>query len=216
MHMKSLISEYVDLRVIAAALLIIGTASCNSSGGSAPTAGTVNGGPNLQAQYTQIERLARPAVKEAFENFSDHDATNGSNPYDDTTVGTDIKSFTGAFRSAQFGNTLAAILVPDELQADLSQSTNTAAYLGVETGGATGSLFGGRGLKDDVIDTSLGAIFGNTLVTVAHVADDNKEVPCLTTDNEPGANTADGNTTVASITAKNGVSSTFPYIGAAQ
>lgn len=213
--MKSFIKEYVDLRIVAAVFASVAFASCNSGGGT-PTPISGSGGPNLQAQYVQIERLARPAIKEAFENFSDHDATNKSNPYDDTKVQNDIKSFTGAFRDSQFGTTLAAILYPDELQADLSQSTSTAAYLGVETAGATGSAFGGRGLTDDVIDTSLGAIFGKTLVTVAGVTDDHKEVPCLTTDNEPGADTADGNTTIANITAKNGVSSTFPYIGAAQ
>jgi hypothetical protein len=59
----------------------------------------------------------------------------------------------------------------------------TASYLGVETGGATGSKFGGRALNDDVIDISLGAIFGNTLSALGVVPDDGKESPCLTTDN---------------------------------
>jgi len=214
--MKSLLTEYIDFRAVAVAFTILAFARCNS-GGSTPTpSGSTSGSVTTSSEYIQIERLARPAIKEAFENFADHDATNTSSPYNDTRVAADIKSFTNTFRAAQFGTTLAAILVPDELQANLGQSTTTAAYLGVETNGATGSLFGGRGLKDDVIDTSLGATFGKTLVTVANVTDDGKEIPCLTTDNEPGANTADGNTTIASITAKNGVSSTFPYIGASQ
>ena len=58
-----------------------------------------------------------------------------------------------------------------------------AAYLGYETGGATGSKFGGRALDDDVIDISLGAIFGNTLSALGLIPDDHKEAPCLTTDN---------------------------------
>ncbi|HEY0798297.1 MAG TPA: hypothetical protein VGD50_04055, partial [Candidatus Baltobacteraceae bacterium] len=40
-------------------------------------------------------------------------------------------------------------------------------YLGVETNGAGGvSLFGGRGLADDVMSTNLGIAFGSTLTTV--------------------------------------------------
>jgi hypothetical protein len=35
--------------------------------------------------------------------------------------------------------------------ADLSKS-GPASYLGVETNGATGGLFGGRALTDDVVD----------------------------------------------------------------
>ena len=60
--------------------------------------------------------------------------------------------------------------------------STTAAYLGVESGGATGSKFGGRAISNDIIDLSLGAIFGNTLSYLG-VKDDGKELPCLTTDN---------------------------------
>jgi hypothetical protein len=71
------------------------------------------------------------------------------------------------------------VLYPNELTADLSQS-GAASYLGVETGGATGGLFGGRGLTDDVIDISLGAVFGNTIPAITGVPDDGKENGCLT------------------------------------
>jgi hypothetical protein len=206
------IQEYIDFKLVGVALIVSGLAACNAMS-SVPAS---NGSNSSQtAVYTQIERLGRPAVKEAFESFNNHDTTNRTNPYNDAVLSNEIASFTNNFRAPQFGQTLQAILIPDELQADLSQ-TVPASYLGVETNGATGGKFGGRGLTDDVIDTSLGAIFGKTLVTVAGVTDDNKEIPCLTTDNEPGANTADGNTTIASITAKNGVSATFPYLGTAK
>jgi len=59
----------------------------------------------------------------------------------------------------------------------------TAAYLGVETGGATGSKFGGRALSNDVVDTSLGVIFGSTVVALGLAPEDNAEIPALTTDN---------------------------------
>lgn len=136
-----------------------------------------------QTVYKQIELLSRPAVKEAFELFKDHNRTNRSEPYDDPLLQHQIKSFTLAFRSKENADTLQAILYPNVMKVDLSQDTTTAAYLGVETGGATGSKYGGRALSDDIIDISLGAIFGNTLSALGLIPDDQKEVPCLTTDN---------------------------------
>lgn len=137
------------------------------------------------ASYAQIERLARPAVKEAFESFDNHDKTNRSAPTDDPALADAIVSFTttAAGRSAATAGVLKAVLTPDELLADLSQTGVKAAYLGTETGGATGSKFGGRGLADDVIDISLGAIFGNTVSALKLAPDDGKESKCLTSDN---------------------------------
>jgi hypothetical protein len=133
------------------------------------------------SSYIQIELLARPAVKEAFELFEDHNTTNRTQPYTDPTLHSQIGSFTENFRSATIAGALQSILYPNEMKIDLSQNTTTAAYLGVESGGATGSKFGGRALSDDIIDLSLGAIFGNTLAKLG-VPDDGKELPCLTTD----------------------------------
>ncbi len=133
--------------------------------------------------YNQIELLSRPAVKEAFEMFEDHDKTNRAEPYNEPRLRDQIKSFSLMFRSEQTADTLQAILYPNVMKADLSQSVTTASYLGYETGGATGSKFGGRALDDDVIDISLGALFGNTLSALGLIPDDHKEVPCLTTDN---------------------------------
>jgi hypothetical protein len=205
------LQEYIDFKIVGVAAIAIGLASCNAGNSvQVSPASSVT----TQGQFVQIERLARPAVKEAFQNYTGHDQTNRSSPYADPTLAASIESFTNAFRQPAYGQTLAAILVPDELQADLSQNV-AATYLGVETKGATGGLFGGRDPQNDIISTSLGAIFGNTLSALNLVTDDHQEVPCLTTDNEPGANTADGNTTIAAITAKNGFSATFPYIGPA-
>ncbi len=136
-----------------------------------------------QTVYKQIELLSRPAVKEAFEAFEDHNKTNRSEPYADPVLQKQIKSFSLMFRSKKTAETLQAVLYPNVMKADLSQNVTTASYLGYETGGATGSKFGGRGLDDDVIDISLGAIFGNTLSALGLIPDDHKEAPCLTTDN---------------------------------
>lgn len=146
----------------------------NPSGNPVPPGATV---------YKQIELLSRPAVKEAFEAFASHDTTNRSQPYADPTLKSQIKSFALNFRSNKTASTLQAVLYPNEMLADLSQNVTTASYLGYETGGATGSKFGGRGLDDDIIDISLGALFGNTLSALGLIPDDHKEAPCLTTDN---------------------------------
>jgi hypothetical protein len=139
--------------------------------------------PPSAKSYKQIELLSRPAVKEAFEMFEDHNTTNRSEPYADPVLKSQIKSFAHAFRSTTWADTLQAVLYPNVMKVDLSQSTTKAAYLGYETGGATGSKFGGRALDDDIIDISLGAIFGNTLSALGLIPDDHKEAPCLTTDN---------------------------------
>jgi hypothetical protein len=182
--------------------LMLGAASCSGS--------TTNSAPAQNpSQYKQIERLARPAVKELFQMFANHDGTNrtspAAQPLSGQTLFQEIGSFTTgvAGRDAAHASTLQAILIPDEVSADLSQ-TGTGSYLGVETGGATAAdhdKFGGRTLADDVIDISLGAVFGNTLSALGLIPDDGKEVPCLTTDNVPQQNAADN------------VTAAFPYVG---
>ncbi len=69
------------------------------------------------------------------------------------------------------------------MSANLADTTDTASYLGIETGGATGGKFGGRAIKDDIVDISLGAIFGKTLAALRVQPEDNEENDCLTTDN---------------------------------
>lgn len=131
--------------------------------------------------YVQQELLSRPAVKELFEKFNQHQYSNQTSPYADVTIKNAIYDFSHSVvgRSSQISTILQSILYPNELAADLSQP-GPAAYLGVETGGATGSKFGGRGLTDDVIDISLGAVFGNTIPALTGVPDDGKENGCLT------------------------------------
>lgn len=177
---------------LGAVATLLSVAGCSSSATS-----TSSGSQNFQ----QIERLARPAVKEAFEAYARHDQTNRSSPFADPILGGDITSFmmTVAGRDATTANFLAGVLIPDVMVADLSKTGVGAAYLGVETGGVTGSLFGGRGLHDDVIKTSLGAIFGGTVAALTG-HDDGKESACLADDNVPYGGKQDTNT--------------FPYLGA--
>ena len=152
-------------------------------------------------RYEQIQRLGRPAVKEAFETFANHDPTDRSAPWDDSLLSRSIIEFTtakpphGAGRSMQLAQALQKVLIPDELAVDLA-STGPAGYLGVET---KAKNFGGRGPSTPVINPSLAAIFGATGAKLGLAPDDHAETPCLTNDNlEP---------------ADRGVTGSFPYLG---
>ncbi|HEY7981522.1 MAG TPA: DUF4331 family protein [Candidatus Eremiobacteraceae bacterium] len=171
---------------IAAVAVIIAAAVGCSHTSSTPRPPTV-------LPYQQIERLSRPAIKEVFESFASHDATNRSTPNSDATLQTAVSGFmTGvAGRDAATTNALVSILFPDEMKADMSVNLPAGgspagrygAYLGIETGGATGNTFGGRWLNDDAVKISLGAIFGNTLAALGVVPDDGHEAWCLSDDN---------------------------------
>ena len=177
--------------VLAASVLVVAAAACGGNGATTPAVGTKNDRRTETAQYQQIERLARPAIKEATQMFSQHDDTNRVSPVQEPlssqtlfqSIGTFVTQVAG--RRADYATTLQTVLIPDEMAADLSQSTTKAAYLGVETKGATGSTFGGRALTDDVITIDLSAIFGTTLSDLGLVRPDGKESPCLATDNVP-------------------------------
>jgi len=161
-----------------ASILGLGVAMVGCGGSSS------NSGPTT---YTQIDRLARPAVNELFATVANnrHQVNDEDSPSNDQfELKKDIDSFliSPANRSAATRGVIESVLVPDVMKADLSQ-TGPAAYLGSETGGATGGKFGGRKLSDDVIDISLGIVFGNTVSALGLAPDDGAEIPSLTTDN---------------------------------
>jgi hypothetical protein len=193
------------LHVLALSALGFGVAACG--GANSVNTIPVSGSSPGTVQYKQIELLSRPAVKELFEKFVDHQTSNVSEPYADPTLQTQIKGLTDGLRppkasvNSDYGAALASILYPNWITADLSQ-TGGAAYLGNETGGATSatkSKFGGRALADDVIDISLGAVFGNTLGALGVQPEDNEENNCLTTDH-------------VAMSATQAPQATFPYL----
>jgi hypothetical protein len=177
------------LHLLAIGALGFGLAACGGNNvNSVPVPGSPAG-----PKYVQIELLSRPAVKELFEKFVDHQITNAAEPYADPTLQGEIQSFTDALRppkasvGSDYGKALAGVLYPNWITADVSQ-TGGAAYLGNETGGATSvtkSTFGGRAITDDVIAISLGAVFGGTLPALHLQPEDNEENNCLTNDNTP-------------------------------
>lgn len=137
--------------------------------------------------FVQQDRLARPVVNEVLATVAGgrHLVNNTNNPTDDPSqLANDIEGFLTkpAGRSPQIKAVIKAVLVPDVTVADLSQP-GPAAYLGVETGGATGGKFGGRKLTDDVVDISLGVVFGTTVSDLKLAPADNQQKPSLTTDN---------------------------------
>ncbi|PQV63337.1 protein of unknown function (DUF4331) [Abditibacterium utsteinense] len=165
-----------QLSALAAVVAVVG-AGCGGGGGSKDTAQT----------YQQQERLARPVVNEVFATVANnrHLINDTDNPTNDPSeLRKDVRGFMKfpAGRSEATINAVDTVLVPDVMVADLSKRT-PAAYLGVETKGATGGTFGGRKLQDDVVDISLGIIFGNTISALKLAPDDGKEIPSLTTDN---------------------------------
>lgn len=172
-------------------LVGLGLAGCDSSPNSM----------DEKAVFVQQDRLARPAVNEVLATWVDnrHEINNSNQPSQDAgELQTDIVQFmtNAASRSQAHADVLASVLVPDVMVADLSKD-GPAAYLGVETGGATGSTFGGRKPADDAVDISLGAIFGTTLSDLGLVEPDGNEIPPLTSDN---------------VGPKYSKSDTFPYL----
>lgn len=182
--------------------------------------------------FKQLDRLSRPAVNEVFATFAQHQQNNVDTPDQDAaTLGPEIVSFTQNVggRSAAIADVLRSVLTPDVQIADLNGTSLPCIgmtpgtcnnYLGIETGGATQvptglKPFGGRALTDDIVDISLGAIFGNTVPALKLAPDDGKESdgrsdasypsghrPNLTTDN------------VSWQTAPKHFTTTFPYFGA--
>lgn len=184
-------------------------------GGAADTSGT----------WTQVERLGRPAIKETFQAFKNHDSSNRTSPNDDTLLATSIHDFMihSAGRSESVANAAVKLLTPDTIEADLSEA-GPARYLAVETNGKSGFPiqiirtvppagirgikqalgdtfrgFGGRDPRSPIVDLSLGAVFGSLLPKLGLAEEDNRETPCLTSDHVTPA-------------AKHYLSG-FPYIG---
>jgi hypothetical protein len=185
-------------------------ALCLAVAGGVLLAGCPSGSSNTNNPtkvFVQVDRLARPVVNEVFATVANgrHKANNEIAPTGDAgSLAGDIDTFMKgtAGRSDAITNVVKAVLVPDVMKVDLDQPAANAAYLGVETNGATGNRFGGRALNDDVVDTSLGVVFGNTISALGLAPDDGKAIPALTTDNVgPGGKH---------------FTNTFPYLGVPQ
>ena len=175
-------------RAIGAALILALVAACSSDSKSVTA-------PGVTRVYSQVERLGNPLVSEVFFMKRDHGLANTTAPATDVAngFGDKIKAFTNAFnRGPAIANTLAAVLVPDMLLVYPNRAGNTAGWLSW----ALANGYGGRTLKDDVVDAGLTAIFGNLL--------------------DPNATVLTGLTSDNISTSTRTYLTTFPYLEAAR
>jgi hypothetical protein len=179
-------SRAFSLSTALVGLTLLLVAGCTNESNSVPTAAQSN-------IYLQVDRLGRPGIKEVFEPFADHNATDRAVPQNDQILLTDITSFP-ATSGGSTGAAAAAILWPDVLRMNLSAS-GSASYLANEL---TSGGFGGRALNDDVMSTDLSIAYGSRLSGTTATK------PCLTTDN------------VSAPPATTTASATFPYLAAPQ
>lgn len=128
--------------------------------------------------FNQIERLGNPLVSEALLDKRDHGFHNTGSPSTDrANLKAKVVKFitTVAGRSAGTANAIADVLLPDMIVVQTDKAANTAGYLGYVF---NPNAYGGRRLQDDVVDISLGAVFGP-------LVDPNGASPGLATDNVP-------------------------------
>jgi len=125
--------------------------------------------------YNQIQRLGNPLVSEVFLAKRSHPVHGVTGPAEDVQlISAELKGFVAsvAGRNATVQNTLAAVLLPDELIIQTDKDPASAGWLSW----ALANGWGGRTLTDDVVDAGLAATFGSLL-------DPNNTSPGLTTDN---------------------------------
>jgi Domain of unknown function (DUF4331) len=147
--------------------------------------------PNRRVgNFSQIERLAVPALNELFMDFKAHNDSNLKSPTDDATNQSNfIRTFVNAIGRPQgIADAVISVAIPDVIQADLSKSAGS--YLGTQLG----QNFGGRRPTDDVIDTTASVVFGSAVTNITQGA-----ISALTSDNV-NANPAN-------------FLPTFPYLG---
>jgi len=134
--------------------------------------------PSVARSYNQVQRLGNPLVSEVFLAKRSHPVHGSVGPDRDVAlISAELKSFVAnvAGRNATVQNTLAAVLLPDELIVQTDKDPATAGWLSW----ALANGWGGRTLSDDVVDAGLDAIFGPLL-------DPNNTSPGLATDNVAG------------------------------
>ena len=117
---------------------------------------------NRQGRYSQVERLAVPALNELFMDFKDHSRSNIKTPTQDAAnQSTFIRSFVKAIGRPQgIADAVISVAIPDIIQADLAQPTGS--YFGTQLG----KNFGGRRPKDDVIDVTASVVFGDAVTGI--------------------------------------------------
>src|SRR6266568_9096032 len=118
--------------------------------------------PVTERTFNQIQRLGNPLVSEVFLAKRSHPVHGSVGPDRDVAlISTELKAFVAnvAGRNATVQNTLAAVLLPDELIVQTEKDPGTAGWLSW----ALANGWGGRKMGDDVVEAGLAAIFGPLL-----------------------------------------------------
>ena len=156
--------------------------SACSSGSSSGTGAAVSNTDDFNTGYTQIERLARPAINEALVITNAYlNAFNSIPPTADLTpvasaVLTEATSVlnvvTGLAAGGPTSAQVAGQFLPDVMRIDISMANATVGagttdanvgYISCVNGTGSGPLLcGGRKLEDDVIDITLNYIASGT------------------------------------------------------
>jgi hypothetical protein len=125
-------------------------------------------------QFTQIERLSVAALNELFMDFQAHNASNLQTPNADRENQSNvIRSFVRAIGRPQgIADAVISVAIPDMIQADLSQTNGS--YFGTQLA----QDFGGRRLRDDVIDVTTSVVFGSAVTGITQGV-----IPGLVSDN---------------------------------
>lgn len=230
---------------LAATALTFALAACGGGGSGSPApggaaanpppAGSTGTGPTSalgSGPFAQVDRLNRPGINEVFATFAEHQKNNTDTPNDDAAnLGPEIQSFTMNVggRSTAIAEALRSVLTPDVQIADMRGTSDSCIgmapgtcnnYLGIESGGATqlpkGLVpFGGRALTDDIVDTSLMAIFGPVIPALKLAPDDNNESDGRADSSYPSGHRPDLiSDHVSWQTAPKHFTTTFPYYGA--
>ena len=168
MKPSSVVQRWISVRLVAALAGLTVAAGCNQDVFL----------PRADRAYNQVQRLGNPLVSEVFLAKRSHPVHGSTGPAQDVAlIGDELKAFVRdvAGRNATVQNTLAAVLLPDELIIQTDKDPATAGWLTW----ALANGWGGRKLDDDVVDAGLLAIFGPLL-------DPNNTTPGLESDNVSG------------------------------
>lgn len=157
-------------------LVSMGILNACSKGGI--TTGVLNNTSDFNEGYTQIERLARPAINEGLVISNDYlnafnaipptaDLSDAAAPVRAEAIAV-LNVVTGLIAGGPTSAQVAAQFLPDTMRIDISNtnpgvgpSTSDAnvGYISCVNGASTGPLLcGGRKLEDDVIDITLNYI----------------------------------------------------------
>jgi hypothetical protein len=160
-------------------------------------------GPTQARMFDQVQRLGNPLVSEVLLQKRDHPTHGSIGPDQDAALVAPLAlaflTGTGsvAGRSSDYANVLGSVLIPDMLIVQTDKDPATAAWLNWVGVAPLANGWGGRTLRDDVVDLALLAAFGDPFGLDPAGAQGKS---ALTTDN------------VAFDSP--GVTTTFPYVAA--